>query len=236
MHQFALQNGLLRPPTTNGNATPPTTAVVRSPTNNTGQSERHLVNRRRRANRMMAAMLCSFILAWLPLNMMNVMRDFDIIDLAATYFYTMFAVVHVIAMTACICNPIIYSWFNEPFRLAVMRMLPEQWHQLCHIDGRMPREHPTASQRPTPTGSRRASMMASRTPTAGAGGAESTTVTARCVSARMHTNGLELSNIRQAYHAKQPKNSPELSAQKTERTVILEAQVYGYNAVQCTEL
>ena len=82
-------------------------------------SERRMVARRRRANRMMVAMLCSFVLAWLPMNILNIIRDFDLLSTLPQLqqmFYLLFAVAHCVAMMACVCNPMIYSWFNESFR------------------------------------------------------------------------------------------------------------------------
>lgn len=84
--------------------------------------------RRRRTNRMMAAMVVSFVLTWCPFNLVNLVRDFDMFEyfLHWRYFTLTFAVAHLIAMTSMICNPVIYSWFNYRFRKAVKNFLNNQ--------------------------------------------------------------------------------------------------------------
>lgn len=69
---------------------------------------------------MMACMVLGFILAWLPLNLINLSRDFNGVS---TWFSTIFALCHVIAMISAICNPIIYTWFNPNLRAILKSMV-----------------------------------------------------------------------------------------------------------------
>lgn len=89
------------------------------------ESERRLIQRRRRTNRMMAAMVAGFVLMWLPWNFANLARDlkFDAYFLKSDDFNLTFAICHLVAMTSTACNPVIYSFFNESFRSAIKRMI-----------------------------------------------------------------------------------------------------------------
>ncbi|KAK6027622.1 7 transmembrane receptor [Ostertagia ostertagi] len=85
------------------------------------ESEEKLVNRKARANRMMIAMVLGFIFAWMPLNAINMYRDWGSFT-NKPWFSTVFALCHVSAMTSAALNPVIYSWFNPQFRRAVQSL------------------------------------------------------------------------------------------------------------------
>uniref|UniRef100_A0A7I4YP57 7TM GPCR domain containing protein n=1 Tax=Haemonchus contortus TaxID=6289 RepID=A0A7I4YP57_HAECO len=85
------------------------------------ESEEKLVNRKARANRMMITMVLGFIFAWMPLNAINLYRDFGSFS-NTTWFSTVFALCHVSAMTSAALNPVIYSWFNPQFRGAIQSL------------------------------------------------------------------------------------------------------------------
>ncbi|KAK6048560.1 hypothetical protein COOONC_13936 [Cooperia oncophora] len=91
------------------------------------ESEEKLVNRKARANRMMIAMVLGFIFAWMPLNAINMYRDWGSFT-NKPWFSTVFALCHVSAMTSAALNPVIYSWFNPQFRKAIQ--------SLCRGDGK----------------------------------------------------------------------------------------------------
>lgn len=84
-------------------------------------AERRSNERRRRANRMMAAMVTAFTLLWLPFNTLNILRDFDLFERVfdRQSFSVLYSVAHLIAMTTLVWNPIIYAWFNKSLRSAV---------------------------------------------------------------------------------------------------------------------
>ncbi|KAK5977439.1 Neuropeptide Y receptor [Trichostrongylus colubriformis] len=85
------------------------------------ESEEKLVNRKARANRMMIAMVLGFIFAWMPLNAINLYRDWGSV-INKPWFSTVFALCHVSAMTSAALNPVIYSWFNPQFRKAIQSL------------------------------------------------------------------------------------------------------------------
>lgn len=63
----------------------------------------------------MIAMVGGLILAWLPMNLVNLWRDYFFDSMSPSYSL-IFAGCHVVAMTSAVWNPIIYSWFNPQFR------------------------------------------------------------------------------------------------------------------------
>ncbi|KAE9418508.1 hypothetical protein Angca_003432, partial [Angiostrongylus cantonensis] len=79
------------------------------------ESEEKLVHRKARANRMMIAMVLGFVFAWMPLNAINLYRDWGSF-VNRPWFSTVFALCHVSAMMSAALNPVIYSWFNPQFR------------------------------------------------------------------------------------------------------------------------
>lgn len=91
----------------------------------TAETADRSLQRRRRANRMMVSMVMTFVLSWLPFNMANLIRDFDLFEyiLPVEYFSITFAAAHLVAMTSVLWNPLIYSFFNHQFRAAVKQIL-----------------------------------------------------------------------------------------------------------------
>ncbi|CAJ0587782.1 unnamed protein product, partial [Mesorhabditis spiculigera] len=87
--------------------------------------EGQLEKRKSRANRMMISMVGGLVLAWMPLNAMNLLRDFFQFG-GEGWFSTVFALCHVVAMTSAVWNPLIYSWFNPQFRAAIKGIWDEQ--------------------------------------------------------------------------------------------------------------
>ncbi|GMS95765.1 hypothetical protein PENTCL1PPCAC_17940, partial [Pristionchus entomophagus] len=86
-------------------------------------AEIRLRNKKNRANRMMVYMVGGLFVAWMPLNLINLYRDFFEITSFGAWYTTVFATCHVIAMMSGIVNPLIYSWFNPAFRTAVENVI-----------------------------------------------------------------------------------------------------------------
>uniref|UniRef100_A0AC34FCB4 G-protein coupled receptors family 1 profile domain-containing protein n=1 Tax=Panagrolaimus sp. ES5 TaxID=591445 RepID=A0AC34FCB4_9BILA len=81
------------------------------------ENQQRLDSRKSRSSRLMTAMVGGLVLAWLPLNLINLWRDFSSDDQSQSEWYSLiFAGCHVIAMTSAAWNPIFYSWFNPQFR------------------------------------------------------------------------------------------------------------------------
>lgn len=87
------------------------------------QAEQRLLNKKNRANRMMVYMVGGLFVAWMPLNLVNLYRDFFDISSFGSWYSTVFAFSHVIAMMSGIVNPLIYSWFNPAFRTSVENLI-----------------------------------------------------------------------------------------------------------------
>lgn len=87
-------------------------------------SASRLESRKTRSNRMMATMVMGLVLAWLPMNLINLWRDFDdTADRLSEWYSLVFAACHVMAMTSAVWNPIIYSWFNPHFKETLRRAI-----------------------------------------------------------------------------------------------------------------
>ncbi|CAD5227201.1 unnamed protein product [Bursaphelenchus xylophilus] len=85
-------------------------------------NQHRLENRKHRSNRMMVAMVGGLVLAWLPMNLINLMRDFDASpDRFSDWYSLVFAGCHVVAMTSAVWNFVIYSWFNLQFKQTLLQ-------------------------------------------------------------------------------------------------------------------
>jgi hypothetical protein len=92
-------------------------------TRNDMRRAEHEVRRNRRLIRMFSCVVASHALCWIPLNLFNLAdHPLDLYGLFDTYYNFTFLLAHVLAMSSIIYNPILYSWFNEKFRLQFMNM------------------------------------------------------------------------------------------------------------------
>lgn len=80
--------------------------------------------RKRRTNRMLIAMVAVFLLSWLPLNIVNIVNDFNKEMIAWEYYFLSFFLVHQMAMSSTCYNPFLYAWLNENFRKEFKQVLP----------------------------------------------------------------------------------------------------------------
>ncbi|CAJ0934001.1 unnamed protein product, partial [Mesorhabditis belari] len=79
--------------------------------------------RKKRLLRMLVTMVCLFAMCWLPLNVLNLLRDLELVAwLKAPQF--VFLVTHLISMTGTCWNPILYAWMNDSFRKEFMMAIP----------------------------------------------------------------------------------------------------------------
>lgn len=81
-------------------------------------------NRKRRTNQMLIAMVTIFGLSWLPLNVINLCNDYYMYAIHLRYYYLIFFMGHVIAMSSTCYNPFIYAWMNENFRKEFKQLIP----------------------------------------------------------------------------------------------------------------
>ncbi|KAH7721901.1 NPR-3 protein [Aphelenchoides avenae] len=64
--------------------------------------ESRLETRKSRSNRMMISMVFFMVLAWLPMNLINLWRDFDASEGVSEWYSLIFAACHVVAMTSAV--------------------------------------------------------------------------------------------------------------------------------------
>ncbi|XP_067657445.1 neuropeptide F receptor-like [Haliotis asinina] len=81
--------------------------------------------RKRKTNLLLAMIAVVFALSWLPLNIFNLLSEFnhdmfhgDVIDINLTY-----AICHLFVLCAGCLNPVLYGWLNENFRQEFMKVL-----------------------------------------------------------------------------------------------------------------
>ncbi|XP_072947221.1 prolactin-releasing peptide receptor-like [Epargyreus clarus] len=88
------------------------------------RKEEYDKNRKRRTNQMLIAMVTIFGLSWLPLNSINLYNDYYIYAIHSKYYFLVFFICHVIAMSSTCYNPFIYAWMNENFRKEFKQLIP----------------------------------------------------------------------------------------------------------------
>lgn len=87
---------------------------------------RSLEVRQRRMNLLLICVVAFFALCWLPLNVLNALLSFEVVD----YNVVAFSSCHVFGMMSACANPILYGVFNENFRqefiaiLTCLRIVP----------------------------------------------------------------------------------------------------------------
>lgn len=79
--------------------------------NLTTAGRRRLIERKKRTATTTVLLVVSFIVSWLPVNILNLLRDYD--SFPEAYIAIMFAICHMIAMTSILWNPMIYCWYNK---------------------------------------------------------------------------------------------------------------------------
>lgn len=79
-------------------------------------------------NQMLVLMVFIFGICWLPLNLLNILEDFQEdfnMNLNEHKYYNlMFFTSHLFAMSSVIYNPFLYAWLNENFRKEFKQILP----------------------------------------------------------------------------------------------------------------
>ncbi|KAL1518059.1 hypothetical protein ABEB36_001740 [Hypothenemus hampei] len=94
------------------------------PGNKNSRKEEADRERKKRTNRMLIAMVAVFLLSWLPLNVVNIINDFDKDMWKWEYYFLSFFLVHQMAMSSTCYNPFLYAWLNENFRKEFKQVLP----------------------------------------------------------------------------------------------------------------
>lgn len=83
------------------------------------------LKRKRRAIKMLIAMVVIFIICWIPLNCLWLISDLGWYDFSEwDYFTLIFFICHLCAMSSAVYNPFLYTWLNESFRNEFVQILP----------------------------------------------------------------------------------------------------------------
>lgn len=82
------------------------------------------IQRKRKTNKMLIAMVSIFVCCWLPLNVIQLILEYHQEVFNWKYFLLTFFVTHVIAMSSTVYNPFLYAWMNENFRKEFKQVIP----------------------------------------------------------------------------------------------------------------
>ena len=74
---------------------------------------------KRRTIVMLALVVLVFSVCWLPLNLFNILSDFNVIKSS----YKLFLIFHWFAMSSVCYNPFIYFWLNKQYRKAARTVI-----------------------------------------------------------------------------------------------------------------
>ncbi|XP_063708792.1 neuropeptide Y receptor type 2-like [Culicoides brevitarsis] len=94
------------------------------PGNTNSRREEQDRDRKKRTNRMLIAMVAIFGISWLPLNVVNILNDFESYINCWRYYNVLFFISHLTAMASTSYNPFLYAWLNENFRKEFKQVLP----------------------------------------------------------------------------------------------------------------
>ncbi|VDO00360.1 unnamed protein product [Rodentolepis nana] len=87
--------------------------------------EENVLKRKRRAIKMLIAMVAIFIICWIPLNCLWLVSDLGWYDFSEWgYFTLVFFICHLFAMSSAVYNPFLYTWLNENFRNEFVQIVP----------------------------------------------------------------------------------------------------------------
>ena len=75
-----------------------------------------------RSRRLLLTVCLSFAICWLPLLILNLFFDFFGVHIAWEALTAIFLVSHLIAMSSCCINPILYGFYNTNFREELRRI------------------------------------------------------------------------------------------------------------------
>jgi len=82
--------------------------------------------RRRRTNRLLVLIAVVFAASWAPLNIANVVNDFNLALVKTfndSFADLLFPVCHLLVLCSACINPVLYGWLNDNFRQEFVRIL-----------------------------------------------------------------------------------------------------------------
>ena len=82
------------------------------------------VRRKRKTNMLLVMIAVIFILSWLPLNVFNILADFNFELLQEIDKNNLvFPICHLLVLSSACMNPVLYGWLNDNFRKEFMNVL-----------------------------------------------------------------------------------------------------------------
>lgn len=87
-------------------------------------SNEKVLRKKTTTNQMLVLMVGIFGTCWLPLNVINMLEDFNLNINESEYYNFLFFLTHLLAMSSVIYNPFLYAWLNENFRKEFKQILP----------------------------------------------------------------------------------------------------------------
>lgn len=88
------------------------------------QRQRERDERLRQTNRKLLWMVIMFVVAWLPLNLFNLIQDYSETVSNSPYTNHVFLIVHLFASSSVCYNPILYAWMSDNYRQELRDILP----------------------------------------------------------------------------------------------------------------
>lgn len=80
--------------------------------------------RNQRTNILLATIAVIFALSWLPLNIFNILTDFNIYLFSGTINVNLvYIICHMLVLSSACTNPLLYGWLNENFRNEFLKIL-----------------------------------------------------------------------------------------------------------------
>ncbi|XP_052770917.1 neuropeptide F receptor-like [Mya arenaria] len=79
--------------------------------------------RKRKTNILLAMIAIVFVLSWLPLNISNILVDFQFQLFQDVDVNLVFVICHMLVLSSACSNPVLYGWLNDNFRKEFMKVL-----------------------------------------------------------------------------------------------------------------
>lgn len=81
--------------------------------------------RKRKTNVLLSTIAVVFALSWMPLNLFNILSEFqsDVLHTQALDMNLVYVICHTLVLSSACTNPVLYGWLNENFRNEFMKVL-----------------------------------------------------------------------------------------------------------------
>lgn len=107
-----------RPPRGSAEVNGQNTATENRARNNGGRSAR-----KRKTNILLSFIAIIFVFSWLPLNISNILVEFQFQIFRNLDINLVFVICHMLVLSSACSNPVLYGWLNDNFRKEFMKVL-----------------------------------------------------------------------------------------------------------------